>query len=78
MAAKATMTAQPFLQHYISYVFVSCNCSFDGIDNHRSGYLGMARCFNVHERLPVQLRLSYLSSKKALAKISYTSEKSNL
>ena len=22
-------------------------------DNHRSGYLGMARCFNVHRQLPV-------------------------
>ena len=23
------------------------------IDNHGSGYLGMARCFNVHRQLPV-------------------------
>ena len=23
------------------------------IDNHRSGYLGIARCFNVHRQLPV-------------------------
>ena len=48
------------------------------IDNHGSGYLGMARCFSVHRRLTAQLSLSFLSLEKALAKTSYTSEKSNL
>ena len=40
------------------------------IDNHESGYLGMARWFNVHSGLPAQLKLSYLSSEKELAKTS--------
>ena len=48
------------------------------IDNHGSGYLGMARCFNVNGWIPAQLKQSYLGSEKALAENNYTSKKSNL
>ena len=49
-------------------LFTVLCCALSCSDNHGSGYLGMARWFNVHRRLPAQLKLSYLSSEKDLAK----------
>ena len=48
------------------------------IDNHGSGYLGMARCFNVHRQLLVSKETVISQHKNFLDKIKYTSEKLSL
>ena len=45
------------------------------IDNHGSGYLGMARCFNVHRQLPVSKETVISQHRKFLDKTRCTSVK---
>ena len=48
------------------------------IDNHGSGYLGMARCFNDTDNFLSQKKLSYLSTETFFGKTRCTSVKSYL
>ena len=46
------------------------------IDNQGSGYLGMARCFNVHRQLPVSKETVISQHRNILDKTRCTIEKS--
>ena len=43
--------------------------AYHTIDNHGSGYLGMARCFNVHRQLPVSKETVISQHRKFLMKL---------
>ena len=61
----------------VLFIGLYLNLIFIPIDNHGSGYLGMARCFNVHRQHSCLKRNCHISAQKYVKdKTRCTSEKS--